>query len=196
MASNILTATVTIRGVRPILWHAFGPDAIPLEKQEKTGVAGNNPEEWKRTVLMTKDRQLYIEPTYIFGCLRDGARHTKKGRGSLQPLVVATLQVVSDRVLIDRFLPFEEELTTDAEEPVYLDIRSVKNPATKGRNVRYRIAAAPGWTTTFELQWDKTIVSRSELEAVIIDAGRLAGVGDGRNIGLGRFGVVSFKVVE
>lgn len=42
---NILNATVSIKGIRPLLWHAFGPDAIPLEKREKTGVAGNDPEE-------------------------------------------------------------------------------------------------------------------------------------------------------
>src|SRR5688500_16594047 len=102
--SNIITANIKIVGTRPLLWNAFGPEAIPLDKQEKTGVAGNDPEEWRKTVLITINRQLYVEPTYVFGCLRDGAKHTKKGRGSLQPLIAATLQVLDDRVLVDRFL--------------------------------------------------------------------------------------------
>lgn len=194
MASNILRATISIRGIRPLLWHAFTPDAIPLQKGEKTGVAGNDPEEWKRTVLVTKTGQLYLEPTYIFGCLRDGAKYTKKGRGSIQPLVAATLQVVDERVLVDRFLP--DPLDTDPEQPVYLDIRSVKNPATKGRNVRYRVAAAPGWGITVRVEWDKTIVSRGEIESVVTDAGRLCGLGDGRAVGFGRFEVVSFEIGE
>jgi hypothetical protein len=105
--SNIITAHIKIQGVRPLLWNAFTPEAIPLQKQEKTGVAGNDPEEWKKTVLITKDRQLYVEPTYIFGCLRDGAKHTKKGRGSIQSLVASTLQIVDDRIQVDRFLPEE-----------------------------------------------------------------------------------------
>lgn len=191
---NILTAKVTVCGTRPLLWHRFGPDALPLEKKERTGVAGNDPEEWKRTVLATKDGQLYLEPSYVFGCLRDGAKFTKKGKGSIQALVAATLQVMDDRVLVDRKMP--GELTTDDTQPVYLDIRSVRNPTTKARNVRYRIAASSGWSLTFNLLWDATIVSRGEMSAVIIDAGRLVGLGDGRSIGFGRFTVVDFVVNE
>lgn len=190
--SNILTAQVNIVGVRTMLWHAFGPDAIPLEKQEKTGVAGNDPIEWTRTVLMTSTRQLYVPPTYIFGCLRDAARHTKKGKGSIQSSVAATLQVVDDCILVDRFVPDPPE--ADPSQPVYIHISSVRNPATKARNVRYRIAAAPGWSLGFRIQWDKTIVSRQELESVCNDAGALVGLGDGRSIGMGRFTIQSFEV--
>jgi len=199
---NILTAKVRIKGTRPILWHWFGPDAIPLEQQEKTGVAGNDPQEWRKTVLFTKDGQLYVEPTYIFGCLCNGAKHTKKGRGSIQNLVRATLQVIDGRILINRFIPDVEsgklpkELTTDSDEEVYLDVRGVKNPATRGRNIRYRVAANHGWETEFTLQWDSTIVSRTQMEAVAIDGGSLYGIGDARNIGFGRFEVVDFDVIE
>lgn len=192
--ARLLTATVTIRGTRPLLWHRFGPDALPLEKQERTGVAGNDPGEWRKTVLVTKEGQLYVEPSYIFGCLRDGAKYTKKGRGSIQSMVAATLQVLDNKVLIDSFLP--DELTTDDTQPVYLDVRSVRNPATKARNIRYRVAASPGWTATFRIAWDPTIVSRGEMEAVTIDAGRLVGLGDGRSIGFGRFEVLSFEIQE
>ena len=69
--NNTVTAIVTIEGTRPLLWNAFTPDAIPLQKREKSGVAGNDPTEWRKTVLMTKGRQLYVEPTYVFGCVAD-----------------------------------------------------------------------------------------------------------------------------
>jgi len=192
---NIITASVTICGLRPLLFHHFGPDAIPLEKGERTGVAGNDPEEWRKTVLMTSDRQLYIEPTYVFGMLRDAARHTKKGRGTIQVAMCATVQVTDTRILLDRFVP-EEPIPTDPECPVYMDIRSAKNPSTKARNVRYRIATSPGWQATFHLQWDKTIVSRNEMQAVLIDGGQLVGLGDGRSIGFGRFQVEDFEVFD
>ena len=194
--SNLISAHIKIRRTRALLWNAFTPDAIPLQKQEKSGVAGNNPEEWRKTVLITEKRQLYLKPTYIFGCLRDGARYTKKGRGSLQPLITATLQIVDNQVLVDRFLPDEGKLTYDPREPVHLDVRSAKNPATRARNVRYRVAAAPGWIITCTIEWDKTIVSRDEMKAVIIDAGRLVGIGDGRTIGFGRFTMEDFAVTE
>ena len=184
--ANMITARVQIEGVRAILWHHFGPDALPLEKRERTGVAGNDPEEWRKTVLMTAERQLYLEPSYIFGCLRDAARYTRKGKGSIQPALTATLQIVDDRILVDRVVP-EEPLPTDPTALVYMDIRSVRNPSTKARNVRYRVAAAPGWTTRFTLLWDRTIVSQTEMRAVLHDAGQLVGLGDGRSIGYGRF---------
>ena len=197
MASNILTATVEVQGTRPLLWHRFGPDTIPVSgKKERQGVAGNDPSEWKRSVLVTKERQLYLEPSYIFGAVRDGAKHTKRGRGTLQPMVAATLQVNDDRVLVDRFLPEDTEafLKHTASDPVYLDIRSVKNPATRARNVRYRVAASAGWKAQFTIIWDMTVVSRGEMEAVVRDAGMLAGLGDGRGIGFGRFRVDSFDL--
>lgn len=198
---SILTATVTIKGTRPILWHAFGPDAIPLEKQEKFGVAGNNPEEWKKSVLYTKDGQLYLKPSYIFGCWREAAKHTKKGRGSITKLVAATLQILDSKVLVDRWIPdfdngLPDSITTDDSEPVYLSIEGVVNPSTRARNVRYRVAASPGWTATFRIAWEATVVDRYQMEAVSIDAGRLVGLADGRAIGYGRFEIESFEVEE
>jgi hypothetical protein len=46
------------------------------------------------------------------------------------------------------------------------------------------------------LQWDKTIVSRGEMEAVCRDAGKLVGLGDGRSIGFGRFQVLDFTAAD
>lgn len=192
--ANILNASITVKGLRPLMWHAFGPDAIPLEKQERTGVAGNDPEEWKKTVLALPTGQLYIQPSYVFGCLREAAVYTKKGKGSIQKAVSATLQIADDVVLVDRFMT--DPLPSDPTAPVYLDVRSVRNPATKARNVRYRVTASSGWFTTFNIFWDKTIVSRNEIEAVVRDAGQLVGLGDGRSIGMGRFSVEQFTVAE
>lgn len=199
---NILQATVRVRGVRPLLWHKFGPEAIPTEKRERSGVAGNDPQEWRKTVLFTGSGQLYIEASYIFGALREGARYTPKGRGSIQKLVAATLLVLTDPILIEeRVIPgfnggLPDNLPTDPTLPVYLDVRSVRNPQTGGRNVRYRVAAAPDWRCSFQIAWDKTVVDRNQMAAVAHDAGRLVGLGDGRAIGFGRFSVESFDIEE
>lgn len=201
--SNIVTAKVSIKGTRPLFWHRFGPDAMPLEKGERTGVAGNDPEEWRKTVLVDKQGQLYLEPTYAFATVREGAKYTKKGRGSIQANVAATLQVVDNRIMVDRWLPgfpnghecnpaTVEPPAQDPDAPVYLDVRGVRNPSTKARNVRYRVVAAPGWTCEFSIMFDKTIVSRPEMQAVLNDAGKLVGIGNGRGIGMGRFEVLSF----
>ncbi len=192
----ILKAKITIIGKRPLLFHSFSVDSIALEKKERTGVAGNDPEEWKRSVLKTKEGQLFVQSSYIFGCLRDGGRHIKEGRGSIQAKIASTLVVVDETILLDRFLPIESELSQDKDSPVYLDVRSVKNPATKGRNVRYRIAASPGWKATFEIEWENTIVSRNQMQAALSSAGSFVGLGDGRSIGFGRFTIEQFAIEE
>jgi len=192
--ANILDACVAIVGTRPLLFNRFGPDAIPLNKSERTGVAGNDPEEWKRRICWDDQRQLFLEAPVIFACIRDGGRYTKKGRSSLQNAVVATLMINEAVILIDRFLP-ENEVPTDPTSPVYIDVRGVRMKLGS-RNVRYRVAASPGWRASFRLAWDKTVLSRTELQAVCIDAGRYVGIGDGRKIGFGRFEVDKFEVKD
>jgi hypothetical protein len=209
MDNNLLTAHVTLQGTRPLLWHHFGPEAIPADgrKGERTGAAGNDPEEWRRTMLVTPEGQLYLEPAYAYAAIREGARYVKKGRGSLQSAVAATVQILDEIILVDRWLPgfpngHPLELRTveppplDATLPVYLDVRGVRNPATKARNVRYRVATAPGWQVAFSIQWDKTVIARDQMKAVLLDAGNLVGLGNGRNIGLGRFNVLTFEIGE
>jgi hypothetical protein len=193
-SNNIYVGEAKITGTRPLLWHHFGADILSTEKKERTGIAGNDPDEWQKSVLLTAEKQLYVEPTYIFGCIREGDRYTKRGRGTLLPLVSATLQVLDDKVLIDKFIP--DVLDNDRNKEVYLDVRSVKNPVTKGRNIRYRVAAAAGWKTSFIILWDKTIISKNEMEAILRDAGMYSGIGDGRSIGYGRFIVEEFGMLE
>lgn len=196
---NLLTARVRIEGSRTLLWHRFGIDAIPLEKQERTGVSGNDPEEWRRSVLMTPDRQLYILSSYLFRCIRDAAPFIKRGK-SFQNAVAATLQVVEDAILLpDRYVPqkpvvIEQGQTYGEVPPVYILVAGVKNPTTRNRNIRYRVAASPGWQCGFNLLWDKTVISRGEMESLCLTAGQLIGVGDGRAIGFGRFAIREFEV--
>lgn len=204
---NILTANIHIVGVKPLFFNAFGPESIPLEKQERSGKAGNDPTEWRKSTPVTSDGQLFMDASYAFATIREGAKNVKKGRGSIQPLVISTLQVIEDRLLVNRFMPGfpnghncdiakVDPPPNDPDQPVYLDIRRAVNPNTKSACLRYRVACARGWSCEFSIMWDKTVVSRSEMEAAVIDAGRLSGIGNGRKIGMGRFTVESFEVSE
>lgn len=188
-------ATIQIRGVKPLIWHAFTADVLAINKKAKEGVTGNNPSEWKTTVLFDEDknRQLYVLPSYAFGSIREGAKHVKVGKGTYKDKVAASLQVIDDRIYINRHLPDEKELSSSPKMDVYLDICSVKNPATKGRNMRYRVACSPGWEATFQIKWKENLVSEVVMKQVIEEAGELAGWGDGRSIGNGRFEVLDIK---
>ena len=56
--SNMVILKSWIEGTRPLLWNAFALNMLSGEKKRKTGSAGNNPEEWKQTVLATPENQL------------------------------------------------------------------------------------------------------------------------------------------
>ncbi len=192
-ANNMVRARVRIKGTRPLLQHAFTEAAIPLEKEERSGVAGNDPTEWKKTCLVTDAGQLYVLPSYIFSAIREGSKHTRKGKSSYQALVAATLQVEEPIVLLNRWMPKGGEPTRDRTAPVYLDVCGVRNPSTKGRNIRYRLATSAGWECEFTLLWDKTVVPREVMRTALRDTGVLVGLADGRSVGNGRFAVLSWE---
>ncbi|KKN67889.1 hypothetical protein LCGC14_0456760 [marine sediment metagenome] len=193
-------AEVSVRGTRPFLWHAFTEEALSTSRKVKGGVAGNDPDEWKKTVLATDKGLLFIKPSYIFGSLKNGATFIKVGRGTITKKVAATLIVLDDIIYMKTenddhlFLPSEEELDRDATKSVYLDVTSVVNPNTKGRNIRYRVAAKYPWFATFNIQWDATVVSEIQMKETCEAAGVFSGLGDGRGVGNGRYEIDSFEV--
>jgi hypothetical protein len=192
----ILSVSTAIEGSRPLLWNRFTPEMLQGYgvRREKRGSIGNDPSEWQARVLRMSDGQLYLEPSNVFGCLREAGRFIRVGKGTLLRTISATVQVPCERILIDRYLPKKLPPPNDPNAPVYLDVRMVRNPATGGRNIRYRVAARAGWRAEFPLSWDGSLLSIEQMHAVLIDAGNLVGLGDGRTIGFGRFRVTSFVV--
>ncbi len=204
---NLVRVQVTIRGTRPLWQHKFGPDALPIQPRERTGVAGNDPEEWRMTCMVDAQGRPFVHDTYLFAAIRDGGRYLKRGRGNLVAAIAATLQLLEDPILVtNRFWPGYENSPadtpfnpaqaalppTDPTAPLYLEVRGVRNPSTRNRNIRYRIALAAGWEMTFTMQFDKSIVSREQMHSALIQTGELVGIGSGRAIGMGRFAVVAF----
>lgn len=204
---SILRAKVTIKGIRTLAIHHFSAASLPLEAQERSGVAGNDPSEWQKTVLMDEDRRLYILPTYVFGCIKGGGKTVRRGKSNLLTAIASSLQVEDDMVFIHNGdgvlkLPDPPETieagtrTQDKLPSAYIECIPVRNPATKARNIRYRVAAKPGWHCTFTLLWDSVVVDRKSMELAVVNAGQLVGVGDGRgSIGYGRFEVESFEIL-
>ena len=82
------TVHVTIRGTRPLLFNKFGRDAIPVDPtaNERTGVAGNDPEEWRTRLMADKEGHLYIRPDYVFSNLCYRAGWQSQGQPQIGPL--------------------------------------------------------------------------------------------------------------
>lgn len=188
---SLAIAQVKIRGTRPILFNNFSIESIPLKRTSKGGVPGNNPDEWKNSYKTTDEGQLYLEPSYIFSCIRAGGKYIPKSRGTMESDIAATLQVNSEKLLLNRFIKCSESITNDDSNEVYIDVRPVARRGVK--NIRYRLATAKGWETEFVISWDSSLISSELLHAICIDAGQFVGLGDGRKIGFGRFEVVTFE---
>lgn len=187
-------AQISIEGIKPLLFHTF-PIEMLNKSKSKSGGIGNDHEEWKQTVLMDENRQLFVYQSYIVGSITAGGKQIKQGKGTINKKVGATLEVVEDKILIEnRFVPKEENLMNKPSDPVYLDVRSVVNPMTKGRNLRYRIAASPGWEASCTISWDDRAVSKEDMKACVENAGLFEGIGDGRKIGFGRFKLNEFTM--
>lgn len=195
--NNLITVEVKIRGIRPFLYHHFTTDALnkPGERKTQTGTKGNDPEEWRRTVLVDQNGRLYILPTYFFGCIRNAGSNTKVGaKGTLKKALGASLQVLDMIIYTNRLLPEEPPNLADCPDAeVYIYSARVKNPGSGGSNIRHRVGMAPGWECAFSILWDGSLISMAEIQKVLEDGGSLVGVGDGRSIGFGRFEIVSVE---
>lgn len=191
-----VVAEIKIKGLVPILFNSFPLDTLDAGVS-KSGSGAKNEEEWKRSVLITKDRELYILSSWLVSSVVAGGKYIKEGRSNISKKVGSSLCCLKESLLLDGLmLPPENELTTSRTDTVYIDVRSVVNPMTKGRNVRYRIAAGAGWTLTTSLSWDDFTVSKERLKECVKNAGAFEGVGDGRKIGFGRFDLLSFLMVS
>lgn len=192
---------IEITGTKPVLMHKFNIESLQQLSKVKTGSAGNDPEEWKKT-FFENDGKLYFPASYLFACLKKGSVHTKAGRGTIQNSWISAVQIEEEIIYFNRemFKNWQnlsfDEIPKDPKEPVYVDIRMVSNPNTKGKNVRYRLALAPKWELKFNLIVDDEVVSIQQVKKVVQDSGKLQGIADGRTLGYGRFQLDIFEVSD
>lgn len=189
-------AKIEIEGKSALLFHKFTVEVLSSKSKPKGGTTGNNPDEWK-TTMCNEGKRLYIPKDYFFSCFGEGAKYVKVGRGTLNKKFRGCVIITTPKAYLNRELPDDpdnietENMPTDCDKPVYIDIRGVKNPATKGRNVRYRLGLCPGWECTVELEFDDTVISKDDLKRSIEAAGKFVGLADNRENGYGRFEVLS-----
>lgn len=187
-----------VKGTKPLMIHKFNIESVSTTRKVKTGSAGNDPEEWK-TTFFEKGNQLYLPGNYWFSCLKAASVYTKAGRGTIQKSFVAAVNILDEITFLNVKIPENwqemtfEQFGTDSSKPVYIDIRGVMNPNSKGRNVRYRLCCSTGWETEINIEFDDTILPLAQIKKVFEDAGKLIGMADGRTLGYGRFSVESVE---
>ena len=193
-------AVIKIKGTKPFLYHRFNIETLTDTKKPKQGSTGNNPYEWKETIW-EEDQRLYIPAIYLHSGITAGGKYIKVGRGTISKNVGSALTILDDKIYFNYKLPDKleklenENMSKDSSQNLFLDIRAVSNPMTKGKNVRYRLGLGHGWELEFKIEWDDSIISRDQMKGCIEAFGKLVGLSDGRSLGFGRFELLEFKIL-
>ena len=165
----IKSVFVTVESKTPLLMHRF--PLVPVEGIEKL-----TPEEQaEHSAYRMENGELYFPGINIQRALIAGAVYSKgKGRASLQKSAAACLMV-------------DPEYISLHTKTYILDARAVVIPATKGRIVRYR-PRLDDWTLTFNIEFDAMLITKPQLNQIIIDTFQRVGIGDFRPEKKGPFG--------
>lgn len=161
---------VTLRGKTPLLMHAF--PMVPIEAVEKKTPA----EQAEYAAYRDPETgELYLPGIAIQRALINGATYSKgKGRASLQKPAAACLMINPERCSLG---------VKDFE----VDSRPVVVPATKGRIMRHR-PRLNQWECSFELEYDDTLLTESEVRRIMDDTCERVGFLDFRPEKKGPFG--------
>jgi len=184
---------VKIESLAPMLHHSsqgLGMTETSMKKKGGDALSGDS-EEWKKTVYYDEAVGVYLPATNVEAALIEGAKQFK-----ITGKATATKFFKSGVFITDDMLPFfvnGKKISTLDE--VEVDKRTVKNPSTKGRNVRYR-AIFRKWESTFKILISADdYISEKLLTDVIDYAGLYVGVGDFRPR-FGRFKLSSIKALN
>jgi hypothetical protein len=187
---------VKVKGVSPLLHHRFPiPDYADLGKggTKSTG-AKDYRMEWKQSLYVTESHQIYQPSTHFeLAMVKAGASFKVAGkRGkSYKDLISANVVIDPERILFNIEEP--EELDTDADKALYLDLRPVV--IQRARVVRVRPAFKPGWELNFIINVIDDELPSGILQDVLVLAGKAVGIGDFRPK-FGRFAVSQFEVLK
>lgn len=165
---------VEIIGKTPLLVNRFHEDAA---QEATSGVHSRKekPTEYEdaKMRLYLNERGPYIPDEWIRQAMIGAAARHKVGRRAATTDVAAALYV----------FPAQINLQGDW----HVDSRAIVIPATKGRLLRHR-PMFDQWSASFSLQIDTDIISEALAKAILVDAGRLVGIGDFRPARKGPYG--------
>lgn len=185
--------SVNIRGISPLLQHAFGVEFENPDPNRLVLVQHGTPREQAEAVTYRDDeQQVFFPGAAIARLLREaGTNHKLKGsRRSVKFVVPSAVLVPEDHIHV---------LTKNGErrEDFEVDSRPVTIPSTKGRIMRHR-PRWDDWTAEFTLEIDPTVLPVDLVHQLLEEGGRRVGIGDYRpekGGPFGRFEIVHWKVI-
>jgi len=175
------TITVTIQGTAPLLMHRFPLEPIPgLDKLTPAEAAEHAA--YRVPAGLPNAGNLHVPGEALRQALVAAGAYSKgKGRANLTKTVAAGLFV-------------SPEYCDLGTADYLIDSRPVVIQATRGRIMRHRPRIETGWRVTFQIEYDPTLLSATQVRQLVDDAGSRVGVLDFRPATKGPFG--RFTVVS
>lgn len=188
------TVSVKVKGTAPLMQHRYPmPELATMSKGGKkvTGSVDYT-DEWKQYFYSTSDGELYQPAAHFEGALIKAAAAFKvQGKRGLtyKDLFKSAVFVTPEFILHNMKVP--DKLDTDADKPLYLDMRPVV--VQRARVVRLRPTFCPGWELEFQIEVLDDQINSELVQDVLTHAGKVVGIGDYRPR-FGRWSVVKFEV--
>lgn len=188
------SVSVKVKGTAPLLQHRFPvPDIKTLSKggKKSTGAVDYS-EEWRSYLYATADGHVYQPSSHFEGAMvkaAAGFKITGKRGKTYKDLFSASVFIDPTEILFGMDVP--QELDTDADKPLYLDVRPVV--VQRARVVRIRPAFKAGWELAFEINVIDDELPLEILSDVLSLSGKTVGIGDFRPK-FGRFMVTQFDL--
>lgn len=187
------TVRVEIKGSADLLFHAWNCEAVEEKSKAKKGSAAKKTDNVESYVYRNKDGVICMPGTYLAGAIQHAAkfrqdpRSPRKSAMDLFKAGVAPLTGLAPIMSVsgDGKTPTE---SWDFEHRCRVTVQ--RNAVT-----RVRPAFLAGWSCEFDLMvLLPQYIDEATLNDVLVNAGKLIGVGDFRPT-YGRFNVTSFKRV-
>jgi len=173
-------AKVKISGTASLLMNRMPQATAEKVVKKKTDVIDPKQDALKKAY---HDEKLgfYLPSDTIEGCLREAGKNIKAGRGTLKKTVLASVFCKTDKVKLDY-------------RNNEVDSRFSIHPST-GNGVMCNRMRFDGWKAEFELEFDADRVDVKTLEELIIEGGKVIGMGSYRPK-FGRYKLDEFKVTK
>jgi len=190
------SVSVKVKGVAPLLQHRYPvPDLKTLSKGGKKSTGDvDYTEEWRGYFYANSEGAIYQPSSHFEGAMTKAAvgfKVTGKRGKTYKDLFSANVFI--DSVEIPFGVDIPQELDTDADKPLYLDVRPVV--VQRARVVRIRPAFKAGWELTFTINVIDDELPFEIVNDVLNLAGKTVGIGDFRPK-FGRFMVTHFQQVK
>lgn len=184
---------VSVVGTSPMLHHKFPmPEFATMGKGSKKQTGSvDYTQEWRQYLYTNKDG-VFQPATHFESSMISAAVNFKvqgKRGKTYKDLFKASVFIAPDEIPFDMEVP--EELDTDGDKPLYLDLRPVV--VNRARVVRIRPAFKPGWELDFTISVIDDSLHFEVVHDVLTLAGKTVGIGDYRPR-FGRFMVTRFDV--